>query len=183
VYQARSGEPDRWWLESALLLLSKISKLILLQSLTGDSYDQFPNTLMEGSASSQESKTPGLFYVNSKITDPELTPQVFTRWYETVHIPDILATPSPTGIKGAVRYHAEHSDRPYLALYPLADVDFLESQEFHSIPVKSELLPKSGSSFDVASFDARPLVHIKTYRNRNAEPGTKGLNYLLTSIF
>jgi hypothetical protein len=35
---------------------------------------------------------PGLLFVNSKITSPDLSPEAFKRWYEDVHIPDIFKT-------------------------------------------------------------------------------------------
>jgi hypothetical protein len=35
---------------------------------------------------------PGLLYVNSKITSPNLSPAAFTKWYNDVHIPDIFKT-------------------------------------------------------------------------------------------
>jgi hypothetical protein len=125
------------------------------------------NPIMQ-STTSASGKTPGLFYVNSKITEPSLSAETFNKWYDEIHVPDILAT---SGIKSAFRYYGKDSDRPFLALYPLEDVHFLESQEFHSISSESEILPKTGLSFDVASFDTRPLVHIKTYQSKAAQPG------------
>jgi hypothetical protein len=122
---------------------------------------------MESIASASD-KTPGLLYVNSKITEPSLSAETFTKWYNEIHVPDILAT---SGFKSAFRYYGKGSDLPFLALYPLEDVNFLESREFHSIPSTSEILPKTGLSFDVASFDVRPLVHIKTYQNKAPQPG------------
>ena len=71
--------------------------------------------------------------MNSKITKPDdLSTKAFTSWYEDVHIPDIFKT---SGIKEASRWQALNSDdeRPYLALYPLEDLDFLQSSEFKCI--------------------------------------------------
>jgi len=129
------------------------------------------------------SKQPGIFYVNSVITSPTLSHEAFTKWYDTVHIPDILKT---SGIKSAYRYYAisprDHSN-PYLALYPLKDVDFLESAEFHGIPVQSEILrvsgEGSGNSFDVAGFDTRPCVLVKVVERE--EGGEKGC-YVLSQL-
>ena len=75
-------------------------------------------------------QNPGILFVNSKITKPdELSPEDYTKWYEKVHIPDIFKT---SGIKEASRWETvdPKSERPYLALYPLEDLNFLETDEF-----------------------------------------------------
>lgn len=102
---------------------------------------------------------PGLFFVNSKISKPdELSPEVFTKWYEEVHIPDIFKA-STEGIDSGFRYYttdASPVDRPYLALYPLRDVKFLSTPEFFGLPAHSDLLPgPSHFIFDVANFATR----------------------------
>lgn len=82
---------------------------------------------------------PGLLYVNSKIIQPEkLSNERYTRWYEETHIPDILKT---AGIDEAHRWQAldPAAERPYLALYPLNDIGFLQSPEFKGIPVAPEI--------------------------------------------
>lgn len=73
---------------------------------------------------------PGILWVNSKITKPdELSPQQYQEWYEKVHIPDIFQS---GGIKEASRWETVNSsdDRPYLALYQVEDLDFLQTDEF-----------------------------------------------------
>lgn len=112
---------------------------------------------------------PGLLYVNSKITDPEkLSASLFTQWYEDVHIPDIFET---SGIKSAYRYFTTSSssgangttsvERPYLALYPLKEVAFLQTDEFKAIPVHSDLIQTSTKCvFDVADFDTRYYINV-----------------------
>jgi hypothetical protein len=101
---------------------------------------------------------PGLLYVNSKITSPSLSPEVFTEWYQDIHIRDIFLT---SGINSAFRYYTQSSEpakieRPYLALYPVEDVGFLYSAEFRAIPVHSDMLPgESKGIFDLADFDTR----------------------------
>lgn len=73
---------------------------------------------------------PGLLYVNSKIIQPDkLSPEQYTQWYEETHIPDIFRT---SGIDEAYRWLAldPATDRPYLALYPLKDISFLQSPKF-----------------------------------------------------
>jgi hypothetical protein len=106
---------------------------------------------------------PGLLYVNSKITSPDLSPELFTQWYQDIHIRDIFLT---TGIKSAFRYFTWSSEpatieRPYLALYPVKDVAFLYTAEFKAIPIHSDVLPvESKSIFDLADFDTRYYINI-----------------------
>jgi hypothetical protein len=96
---------------------------------------------------------PGLLYVNSKITSSELSAELFTQWYQDIHIRDIFQT---SGINAAFRYFTQARDatkveRPYLALYPLRDAAFLTSDEFRAIPVVSEMLPAGAQDiFDLA---------------------------------
>lgn len=115
-----------------------------------------------------EAKGPGLLYVNSKITSSKLSPELFAKWYEDVHIPDIFET---SGIKTAYRYYTTSPDpaaveRPYLALYPLRDVSFLQTAEFKSIPVQSDLVPtESKCIFDLADFDTRYYTNIAKHES------------------
>ncbi|RVX71600.1 hypothetical protein B0A52_03784 [Exophiala mesophila] len=119
---------------------------------------------MSATTQTTEAGGPGLLYVNSKITDPDkLSASVFTQWYEKVHIPDIFET---SGIKSAYRYFTTSNsstsvDRPYLALYPLKEVGFLQTDEFKAIPVHSDLVPTSTKCiFDVADFDTRYYTNV-----------------------
>jgi len=115
--------------------------------------------------------TPGLLWVNSKITRPDiLSEEVFTKWYTEDHIPEVLAS---GGIHSAFRYISPDKsvDRPYLALYPLEDIDFLQTAAFKSISVESPLLPGSGKIFDVADFDVRYLEKVQTYEPAGTKPG------------
>lgn len=118
---------------------------------------------------------PGLLYVNSKITSSRLSPELFTKWYQDIHIRDIFET---SGINAAFRYFTRLAepatvDRPYLALYPLRDLAFLTSAEFKAIPVVSEMLPEGAKDvFDVADFDTR--YYISVGDNREPEVETTG---------
>ncbi|KAB5515243.1 hypothetical protein GE09DRAFT_1160641 [Coniochaeta sp. 2T2.1] len=117
------------------------------------------------------SPTPVVLFVNSKIISDTLSPELFRDWYEGVHIPDIFET---SGIKSAFRYHTTTPgkvDRPYLALYPVADLEWLNSAEFKAIPVHSDMLPnESKAIFELADFDTRYYVTIDT----KAESGRQG---------
>ncbi|KAK3316782.1 hypothetical protein B0H66DRAFT_305683 [Apodospora peruviana] len=106
----------------------------------------------------------GVFLVQSRIAarsakDTVLTPEIFRKWYEDVHIPDVLATPN---IEAAFRYQIttspEKASHPYLAIYPLDDLSWVQDKEdaFFKIPLHSDVLPnESRFIFDVADFDMR----------------------------
>ncbi|KAK4941413.1 hypothetical protein LTR10_018682 [Elasticomyces elasticus] len=119
---------------------------------------------------------PGVLYVNSKITSSKLSSEIFTKWYEDVHIPDIFET---SGIKSAYRYYTtsrepEAVERPYLALYLLRDVSFLQTAEFKSIPVHSDMVPSENKCiFDLADFDTRYYTNIAKHESGAAGQGPK----------
>ncbi|KAK3679195.1 hypothetical protein LTR78_000756 [Recurvomyces mirabilis] len=116
-------------------------------------------------------KKPGILFANSKIKKPDqLSKEEYTRWYEQVHIPDIFKT---SGIKEASRWTAldPSQDRPFLALYPLDDLDFLDTDEFKAIPVHDDNLPGSGEIFDLADFDTRYYKLAQLYEPENAKSG------------
>ncbi|KPI37341.1 uncharacterized protein AB675_10364 [Cyphellophora attinorum] len=123
---------------------------------------------------------PGLLYVNSKITSSELSAELFTKWYQDIHIRDIFQT---SGINAAFRYITQVAkvERPYLALYPLRDLAFLTSDEFRAIPVVSEMLPAGAQDiFDLADFDTR--YYISLGDNREAEVESQGADTYLTTV-
>jgi hypothetical protein len=106
---------------------------------------------------------PGLLYVNSKIGNLELTDEIFNQWYNDVHVPDVFLA---KGIKSASRYKTSESgpvERPYLALYPMQDVQHLQSQDFLTITNQSDLLPNKGNIFETVNFDIRYVTHLKTF--------------------
>jgi hypothetical protein len=111
---------------------------------------------------------PGILYVNSKITRPDkVSPELFAKWYEEIHIPDIFKT---RGIKIAQRWKSidPSSDRPYLAIYPVDDLAFLQSAAFKAIPVTSGMLPAPHGCFDFADFDTRYYEHVQTYQTESS---------------
>lgn len=130
---------------------------------------------------------PGLLYVHSKIIQPDkLSPEQYTEWYEQTHIPDIFQT---AGIDQAFRWKAldPSAERPYLAMYPLKDISFLQSPEFKgisrdqtkdnsadkilAIPVEEDKLPETHKVFDLANFDTRYYKFVQLYEPENASPG------------
>ena len=121
-----------------------------------------------------DARGPGLLYVNSQIDSAKISPEVFTEWYEDEHISDVLRT---SGINSAYRYYTtskeeEPNSRPYLALYPLEDISFLQTEEFKSIPVHSDLVPTEGRCiFDVADFDVRYHTNLGKEESQSAGSG------------
>ncbi len=112
---------------------------------------------------------PGILFANARISDAALDPETFRRWYEEVHIPDVLAT---SGVHAAFRYKApegEVTKRPYLAVYPFADLEWLANGEFFSIPLTSEVLPnESKHILHVTDFDMRFYQTLRTISSRSS---------------
>ncbi|KAF2815734.1 uncharacterized protein BDZ99DRAFT_565671 [Mytilinidion resinicola] len=133
--------------------------------------------------------TPGIFYVASRISNPNLPVPLFTTWYNLIHIPDILKT---SGIRSATRYTSlspATAPKPYLALYP-CELEFLSSKEFLTdIPFASELLKVpdengvegDGSSFKVADFDTRGFETLGEWSKEERKPGPSP--FLATVLF
>ncbi|CAK7203428.1 hypothetical protein SEUCBS139899_006162 [Sporothrix eucalyptigena] len=116
---------------------------------------------------------PGILWINSKVTDPESLPvDKFTRWYEDVHIPDIIAA-RDGGIISSWRYQCANTDRaaPFLAVYKCPNMGFIQSTEFKSIPMTHPTLPGNGPIHRFADFDARFLEHIETWSSLDAADG------------
>lgn len=116
----------------------------------------------------------GLLWVNSKITKPdELSKEDFTKWYDEIHVPDVLKMPSKK-ITSARRYESidPSADRPYLAIYPVEDIQFVETPEFLKIPVHDNVFPgPSHLCFDYAEIDTRIYDHIDTYQKDGVNAG------------
>ncbi|CAM1509559.1 Fc.00g032980.m01.CDS01 [Cosmosporella sp. VM-42] len=113
---------------------------------------------------------PGILWINSKVTDPAHLPvEAFNRWYEEVHIPDIIGA-KPGGVLASWRYKCGDSDRPapFLAVYKVPDMGFLQSKEFKSIPMVHPTLPGHGPIHRFADFDARFLAHVETWKSDKA---------------
>jgi hypothetical protein len=120
---------------------------------------------------------PGILLVASKIKDlAVLDRETFRRWYEEVHVPDILAT---SGIDSAFRFVSptpEEVEQPYLALYPIKDLGWLAEDEFWSIPLHSDILPNPSKHIhDVADFHTAFYETVTTEGN-NTWQGTKASN-------
>ena len=97
---------------------------------------------------------PGIWVSLSKITDDSLSDELFNKWYNEVHVRDVLNTGL---ITKAYRFKNKNpkADRPYLAIYICPDMSVLGGEKMKSIPMTSDLLPAGKSCHDLASFDTR----------------------------
>ena len=107
----------------------------------------------------------GLFYITSSADESKgLTPDAFTKWYNDIHIPELLALP---GLDSAFRYSntAPDTKPEYLCLYPLASLDTLKSAELAKVNnVHEATFPgPSHDVRDVADLKARVYVHVQSY--------------------
>lgn len=116
--------------------------------------------------------TPGLLFVSSGIRpESSLTDDVFNKWYDTVHMPDIIAT---SGVESTYRYKRTDGDttHPYLSLCPLSDVDFAQTMEIRSVPLTHEMLPgPTHHVFASAEFAMRLYLFVKTVGSQQARTG------------
>ncbi|KAF2099257.1 hypothetical protein NA57DRAFT_74761 [Rhizodiscina lignyota] len=115
---------------------------------------------------------PGLIWSNSKVTAIDLlSPELFEKWYEEKHIPDVLGTaPEDHGVVASWRYRCldPTRDAPYLALYSVPDLSFIQTDEFKSIPQKSDMLPGGGPVHNLANFDTRFYRRVQVYEKPGA---------------
>lgn len=101
------------------------------------------------------------------------------KWYEDDHIAEIIST---SGIDSARRFVSidPQVDKPYLAMYPMEEMGFTQTQEFRSIRVKSDLLPGDCSIYDLAEFDVRYDILVQVHSHREVKGATKTM-VLVTS--
>jgi len=98
---------------------------------------------------------PGVIVSASHITKPDLlTDEAFNKWYNEVHIPDVLAT---GGVPIATRFRNANpaAPAPYLAIYTVPDLSIIHSQKFKNIPMTHKSLPEGGNIHNYANFDTR----------------------------
>jgi hypothetical protein len=97
---------------------------------------------------------PGIFLSASRITNPILSDAAFNKWYNEVHIRDVLAT---GGVSRATRFREANPNAKshYLALYTVPDLSVILSDEFKKIPMTHESLPEGRSIHEMVNFDTR----------------------------
>ncbi|KAK0658689.1 hypothetical protein QBC41DRAFT_237857 [Cercophora samala] len=132
---------------------------------------------------------PGIIAVRSRPCSPLLTPIVFQKWYEDVHIPDVLATGH---VNLAKRYQLSSSEThpsnpmPFLAIYHLPDMNWLHKDncQFWKIPLHSKVLPGDNTSiFDVAEFKTEFYETIDTVELGKPGDGEHVLSKLSLTFF
>jgi hypothetical protein len=112
---------------------------------------------------------PGVIISASRITKPnELSDVVFNKWYNEVHIQDVLAT---GGVTRAARFREANpkATAPYLAIYTIPDLSIIESEEFKKVPMTHESLPGGGNVHSFVNFDTRFYSLIQEYPESDAK--------------
>ncbi|KAG9230629.1 hypothetical protein BJ875DRAFT_431265 [Amylocarpus encephaloides] len=115
--------------------------------------------------------TAGLLWVNSRITSTEFSKSDFNTWYNTEHVPDVIAA-SKT-VKTAFRYNSQNptDTHPYLALYFVGDVNFLGSKEYKVIPGTSEKYFPGKNCMEVGEFDTRWYEWVDGFEKKGVKSG------------
>lgn len=109
--------------------------------------------------------TPGLMFVSSRPT--RISDDQYNKWYNEEHLPDVLGFMEKSGIEPlGIRYKSTDpkSTRPYLALYPNSDAQWMfspEQQTFLNSVRKSRILHDDFLS--VIDFNFRPYEKIQTF--------------------
>ncbi|KAF2401682.1 hypothetical protein EJ06DRAFT_547970 [Trichodelitschia bisporula] len=97
---------------------------------------------------------PGLLIARSRITSPELSEDVFERWYNEVHIPDVLAVGT---ISAAYRFRNSNpaAEVPYLAVYTVPEFSKVDMGKLGALPMAHEMLPGGGTITDFVDIDSQ----------------------------
>ena len=100
---------------------------------------------------------PGILLVRTKFDPNATNSETFRKWYDQVHIPDLLSTSGPeSAFRFEVAGDVSPATWPYLAVYPLRNIGWLLSEELAMVPLTSDILPGPTRHVqDVASFDMR----------------------------
>lgn len=102
------------------------------------------------------SANPGIFWVNSGVTTPNLLSYPdYVTWYENVHTPDWMGA-KPGAIPSAWRYQAVDTTRalPFLVVYRYNDITDFDAPEFRTVPLTHPSLPGGGSILQFVEMQA-----------------------------
>jgi hypothetical protein len=114
---------------------------------------------------------PGILLSISRVAKPnELSDAAFNKWYNEVHIRDVLAT---GGVTRAVRFREANpkATSPYMAVYTVPDLSVIHSDAFKNIPMTDESLPGGGNIHSFANFNTRFYSLVQEYPE--PEPSSK----------
>ncbi|OCL11910.1 hypothetical protein AOQ84DRAFT_313094 [Glonium stellatum] len=120
--------------------------------------------------------SPGLLFVSTRISFPELTDEVYNKWYDSIHVVDVLKS----GLADlALRFKNvdPEAKKTYLAVYRVPDVSRLQDQAIKDqIPPTSDMLPGSGDFNDLVELDIKAFVPIQAFEGQGMKKGRgKGL--------
>ncbi|KAK5739753.1 hypothetical protein LTR17_005039 [Elasticomyces elasticus] len=117
--------------------------------------------------------TPGLMFATSRPVPPTTEAQL-NDFYQKEHLPDVL---SYGAVKMTKRYKSVDSNSkfPYLALYPVDDVNYFTSRGFEKVVEETKLSRTFGekSFYDFLSFEIGSWTKLQTYSGIHPDPSTK----------
>ncbi|KAL1968884.1 hypothetical protein VTN77DRAFT_1245 [Rasamsonia byssochlamydoides] len=110
--------------------------------------------------------TPGLLHVQCSIADPALSDDTYNRWYNQVHIPEVLSLPDTPEIVLRYKNRDPTHQWQYLNLYTLDDISWtgypLLQREVSS---HHPLLPENKPFWKLPALDGRDYEVIDRYGN------------------
>ncbi|KAK5694018.1 hypothetical protein LTR97_009636 [Elasticomyces elasticus] len=114
--------------------------------------------------------TPGLMFATSRSIPPTTEAQL-NNFYQNEHLPDVL---SYGAVKMTKRYKNVNPESafPYLALYPVDDVDYFKSKDFEKVVEETKLSRTFGgkSFYDFLEFEIGSWTKIQTYESPSTKP-------------
>lgn len=141
--------------------------------------DQDFSSLSTVTTATQNMPTPGLMFIGSKITDPNVSDADYNKFYNEEHLPGVLAFFKKHGIDNAfaLRYRNvtnSHAYMPYLALYPVPDAQWILSPDQKRLTEdtkKSKILGVD-NIWEHMDFHLRPYEKIQNYEGFEDGPKT-----------
>ncbi|OCK75655.1 hypothetical protein K432DRAFT_429260 [Lepidopterella palustris CBS 459.81] len=118
--------------------------------------------------------TPGLLFVPARITSPALTDSVFNSWYNSHHIPDVLAG-NLADIALRFKSLDPTSKYPYLAVYRMPDVGFFaDPKNMERIPMHHAMLPEGKRCDEFADMPGKVYLPIQSFEGGRELGGERG---------
>lgn len=131
----------------------------------------------------------GVFWISSRPNDEAVFPyKDFVRWYEDVHIPDMIHADPDQPLPVARRYECAHPlsesawDKRFLVVYKMPTLAFVASDAFRRIPLHHATLPEGGPIARFATFLGRFARHVDTWGRRGLEDEDSAGGLLLSEV-
>ncbi|KAF2841918.1 hypothetical protein M501DRAFT_998124 [Patellaria atrata CBS 101060] len=102
---------------------------------------------------------------------PSLSHSNFNEWYDTVHLKDVLSPPGAPTLGLRFKHIDPSAAFPYLALYPLEDLGYLQTDGPKTIPMTHELLGESGEFSKEVDAELRVYVKIQELEGVDLKDG------------